>query len=234
MPRKPRFVLPDYPQHVILRGNDRRACFFAPSDYRLFLSYLAEAGKRHCLETHAYALMTNHVHLLVTPRAEFAISHAMQRLGQRYVQSINKQYRRTGTMWEGRFKSSLVQSDRYLLTCMRYIELNPVRAGMVEHPGDYPWSSYRANGLGHIDELLAQHPLYQALGATPSLRQHAYRQLFASHIDETILGLIRGTVNQELVLGSDRFRAQIEAMTLRQAGERRRGRPRKPMGGEEY
>jgi len=227
MPRKPRFVLPDYPQHTILRGNDRHACFFAPSDYRLFLGYLAEACKRYSLELHAYVLMTNHVHLLATPRAEFAISHAMQRLGQRYVQSINKRYRRTGTMWEGRFKSSLVQTDRYLLTCMRYIELNPVRAGMVNHPGDYPWSSYRANGLGDINELLAPHPLYQVLGATPSLRQHAYRRLFVSHIDETDLGLIRGTVNQELVLGSDRFRAQIEAMTSRQAGERRRGRPRK-------
>ena len=227
MPRKPRFTLPGYPQHVILRGNDRNACFFAPSDRMLFLEQLAESARRYQVEVHAYVLMTNHVHLLLTPQSQFGISHAIQRLGQRYVQTINKLHLRTGTLWEGRFRSSLVQSDHYLLSCMRYIELNPVRAAMVAHPAQHPWSSYHANGHGEPSSLITPHPVYAALGDTTAARLAAYRKLFEVQCGDGELGLIRDSLNGELVLGSDRYRAQIEAMTRRQASQRPRGRPRK-------
>ena len=141
MARKPRFVLPGYPRHVVQRGNNRQACFFDESDYRKYLDSLAEAAHKYHCQVHAYVLMTNHVHLLVTPTTDEGISQMMQSVGRRYVRYFNGVYRRTGTLWEGRYKASLVQTDSYLLTCYRYIELNPVRAEMVPDPGDYPWSS---------------------------------------------------------------------------------------------
>ena len=137
MPRKPRFKLIGIPQHVIQRGNNREPCFYAEEDYRRYLDDLQECASKFDSRIHAYVLMTNHVHLLVTPMTEHGISQMMQALGRRYVYYVNKTYKRTGTLWEGRYKSSLIDSDRYLLTCMRYIELNPIRACMVIHPGEY-------------------------------------------------------------------------------------------------
>jgi len=182
MPRKPRFNLVGIPQHVIQRGNNRDPCFFAEEDYRRYLSDLHEsARKMHC-RIHAYVLMTNHVHLLVTPMVEFGISQVMQALGRRYVYYVNKTYKRSGTLWEGRYKSSLIDSDRYMLTCMRYIELNPVRAKMVNHPGEYQWSSYQNSAHGIENELIEHHPLYLALDNDPKKRQEAYRELFRDHL----------------------------------------------------
>lgn len=162
MPRKPRFTLPGIPQHIIQRGNNREPCFFAEEDYRRYLDDLAEVAEKHGCRIHAYVLMTNHVHLLMTPAREHSISDTMQALGRRYVYYINKTYRRTGTLWEGRYKASLIDTEAYLLTCMRYIELNPVRATMVEHPGEYQWSSYAANAQGTTNPRITPHPVYLA------------------------------------------------------------------------
>ncbi len=164
MPRKRRFFLPGVPVHVVQRGNNRQAVFFDDNDYRAYLDWLGRAAGEHRCSIHAYVLMTNHVHLLMTPADGQAISATLQALGRRFVPCINHSYRRTGTLWEGRFKASPVQQEGYLLACYRYIELNPVRAQMVDKPDDYPWSSYRVNALGEHNPLLSPHPLYLALG----------------------------------------------------------------------
>jgi putative transposase len=226
MPRKPRFTLPGVPQHVIQRGNNREPCFFAESDYRRYLEDLQACAEKYACRLHAYVLMTNHVHLLVTPMQERGLGEMMQALGRRYVYYINKTYARTGTLWEGRYKASLVDSDAYLLTCMRYIELNPVRAQMVDHAGEYRWSSYGTNAQGRGDRLLSPHPLYTALGLTAAERQHAYRELFRSQLDDDLLHEIREAVNHELVLGRSYFKDRIEAMTQRQTRLGFPGRPR--------
>lgn len=226
MPRKPRFTLPGIPQHVIQRGNNREPCFLAEADYRCYLEDLQATAEKSACRIHAYVLMTNHAHLLVTPMQELGIAEMMQALGRRYVYYINKTYRRTGTLWEGRYKASLVDSDAYLLTCMRYIELNPVRAEMVNHAGEYQWSSYGANAQGRADALLTHHPLYMALGETASVRQHAYRELFRHRLDSDALHEIRQALNHELVLGRSYFKDKIEAMIERQARLGIPGRPR--------
>jgi putative transposase len=179
MARLPRFYLPNQPLHVIQRGNNREPIFAADADYHFYLRCLQKAADTHSLTVHAYVLMTNHVHLLVTPATETSLSKTLQSIGRRYVQYFNFTYQRTGTLWEGRYKSTLIDSERYLLTCMRYIEMNPVRAEMVAHPSEYTWSSYRANAQGNADVLLAPHELYQRLGRTEDERQSAYRQLSA-------------------------------------------------------
>lgn len=171
MPRKPRFVLPGVPQHIIQRGNNREPCFYSAEHYRRYLELLKEAADRNDCCVHAYVLMTNHVHVLATPFSPHGVSHLMQDLGRKYVRAINHIYRRSGTLWEGRYKASLVDSEAYLLACMRYIELNPVRANMVVHPGEYRWSSYAANGQGQADALISPHPLYEQLGHDPLERQ---------------------------------------------------------------
>jgi len=174
--------------------------------------------------------MTNHVHILVTPMIEYGISQMMQSLGRRFVCYINKTYHRTGTLWEGRYKSSLVDSDQYLLTCMRYIELNPVRANMVEHPADYKWSSFQTNGQGMRVSLIEPHPSYQDLGASDDVRQHSYRELFSDQIDAETLHEIRDSLNHELVFGRSYFKDKIEEITKRQT---RTGISGRPMIGEE-
>ena len=225
MPRKPRFNLPGIPQHVIQRGNNREPCFFAEEDYRRYLDDLIVVTKKHSCCIHAYVLMTNHVHLLVTPMQEHGVSQMMQALGRRYVYYINKTYKRTCTLWEGRFKSSLIDSDCYLLTCMRYIELNPVRACMVETPEEYKWSSYHANANQVEDEVIQNHPIYTRLGTTVGDRQKAYRELFRNYIGNEMIHEIRETLNHELVLGRSRFKDRIEEMTNRKARLGKPGRP---------
>jgi putative transposase len=225
MSRKPRFVLPGVPQHVIQRGHNREPCFFASDDYHRYLGNLREAAERNEASIHAYVLMTNHVHLLVTPWQPYSITHMMQDLGRKFVRYINRTYRRTGSLWEGRFKASLVDSEAYLLTCMRYIELNPVRAGMVTHPGEYRWSSYSANAHGNPDHLLQSHPLYRSLGETDARRQHAYRELFRTHLDVPALHALREALNRELVLGREDFKDRVEAMLKRQTRPGQPGRP---------
>lgn len=234
MARKPRFDLPGYPLHIIQRGLDRQACFFAVEDYRRYLELMQEAAEKYDCHVHAYVLMTNHVHMLVTPQQSLGVSFMMQRLGQRYVRAINRTYRRTGTLWEGRYKAGLVDTGRYLLTCMRYIELNPVRANMVAHLADYAWSSYRHNGQGNPDKVIKPHPLYLQLDKHPQNRCTAYREMFSTHIEPGLLNEIRSTLNQELVLGSGAFKQQVESMLGRQTEEKPKGRPRKDDGSLVY
>ena len=172
--------------------------------------------------------MTNHIHLLLTPQKENSVSLLMQSLGRKYVRYINGSYRRSGTLWEGRYKSAIIDSDRYLLTCSRYIELNPVRAGMVQGPRQYKWSSYRANALGRGEvEKLTLHPLYKALGRTTAERQQAYRALFRSHIDQEAMKQIRVNTQQCTVIGGSRFQEEIEKMLKRRVIKLSHGGDRK-------
>jgi len=226
MPRKPRFNLPGIPQHVIQRGNNRDPCFFAEQDYLQYLEDLRSASEKYQCQVHAFVLMTNHAHLLVTPLVKYSISQMMQALGRRYVYYINKKYSRTGTLWEGRYKSNLIDSESYFLTCMRYIELNPVRACMVEHPGEYRWSSYNTNAQDYDDKLIQSHSLYNALAQNDKGRQHAYRDLFRHHIDAETLHKIRAALDHELVLGRSHFKNRIEKLTQRQTRLGKAGRPR--------
>ena len=206
MPRLPRFVVTGQPQHVIQRGNNRQNIFNEHGDYHFYLENLKEAADKHQCDVHAYVLMTNHVHLLVTPHRDDSIGKMMQMLGRYYVQYFNARNKRTGTLWEGRYKATLIDTQQYLLTCMRYIELNPVRArNMADHPSQYPWSSYRYHALGQRNELITAHREYIRLGATGEQRQAAYRQLFRTHIPEKTLEAIRESTNKAWVLGSERF-----------------------------
>ena len=210
MARKRRFTLPGIPQHIVQRGHNREPCFYADSDYYCYLDNVKLSAKRNHCVIHAYCLMTNHVHLLITPMTSYGVSHFMQDIGRKYVRYVNHTYRRSGTLWEGRFKAGLVDSEAYLLTCMRYIELNPVRAGMVEHPGDYQWSSYAVNAYGRDNSIILPHPMYLALGENDASRKQAYRELFRHHIDNDQLHAIREALNQELVLGRDDFKLKIQ------------------------
>ncbi len=169
--------------------------------------------------------MTNHVHLLVTPEAETGIAKLMQAVGRRYVQYINRSYKRTGSLWEGRYKSSVIEAETYLLTCMRYIELNPVRAGMVQDPGHYRWSSYRHNGLGQADPRITLHQLYLALDRNDADRRTTYRALFRCELDEEALGDIRLALSQGQPLGHGRFGDKICAATGVRRAKKRPGRP---------
>jgi putative transposase len=225
MPRRPRIDLAGIPQHVIQRGNNRQPCFTTPGDYLFYLQELRDAARRFECAIHAYVLMTNHVHMLVTPGVVGAVSHMMQALGRRYVAVYNARHGRTGTLWEGRFKAGLVDNERYLLTCYRYIELNPVRAGMVRQPDGYRWSSHVANGCGGVDALLTPHAAYLELGRTPASRQAGYRSMFADAIAEHDLRDIRAHVQQQRALGSLHFRNSVELETGRCASVRPRGRP---------
>ena len=229
MPRRARLTLPGVPLHLIQRGNNRQSCFFGDDDYRFYLDGLADAaGKTDC-RVHAYVLMTNHVHLLVSADHVAAPGAMMKALGQRYVPYVNRLYRRSGTLWEGRFRSCPIQEEAYLLACQRYIELNPVRATMVEHPADYRWSSYRANAQGEDDRQVSPHRLYVALGDTAEHRQAAYRELFRHDLEPGLVDQIRAATNGNFLLGNARFAAEIEATLGRRVSPGTAGRPRKPL-----
>ena len=169
MARLPRIDLPGVPQHLIVRGNNRSAMFRDDADRSMFLQCLGEALDACSCDVHAFVLMTNHVHLLATGHLRGEISELVQRLGRKYARLVNMRWGRTGTLFEGRFRSYPVETEAYLLTCMRYIELNPVRAGMVDHPGDFPWSSYGQNVCGDPCGILRPHELYERLGPTPGV-----------------------------------------------------------------
>lgn len=210
MPRKPRQYLPGIPSHVIQRGNNRQPCFFGVDDYQGYLSFLGNACRRYKVSVHAYVLMTNHVHLLMTPTSCEGISLVMQSLGRQYVQFINSKYLRYGTLWESRHKSSLVDADSYLLSCYRYIELNPVRAGMVGHPRAFRWSSYSRNAEGAPNDLISEHSVYESLGPNPECRQLTYRALLETNLSHGELRDIRLAAHASRPLGSDLFRKTIE------------------------
>lgn len=209
MPRRPRLRIADVPFHVIQRGNNRSPCFFTQADYYKYLAELGQLSRQHGVAIHAYVLMTNHAHLLMTARHADGVPLLMKFLGQRYVQHVNRKHERTGSLWEGRFRSCLVDTDSYFLTCHRYIETNPVRAGMVAHPADYRWSSYRANAEGMPDALLSPHPVICALGRTSNERRAAYREMFEEDLTPRELDRIRGTTNAGFVLGNAGFEQRM-------------------------
>ena len=221
MARLPRFVLPGELQHVIQRGNNEDIIFISEEDYRFYLEKIEEACRRFNCLVHAYVLMTNHVHLLMTSEEKQSISQIMQSLGRVYVR------KRTGTLWEGRYKATLLDSEAYLLTCYRYIELNPTRAAMVKHPGEYPWFSYSSNAIGIEDPLISPHELYLRLGSEPGSRRQHYCTLFQAHIPETTIEEIREATNKAWVLGNDRFRSRIEDLLDRQSAPKQTGGDRK-------
>ncbi|MDO6426674.1 transposase [Thalassotalea sp. 1_MG-2023] len=226
MARLPRLDLPNIPQHVIQRGNNRQACFYQEKDYKAYLNWLKYYSLKENVAIHAWVLMTNHVHLLCTPRKPKAVSLMMQGLGRRYVQYFNHSNQRTGTLWEGRFKSCLVQNRNYLLEVYRYIESNPVRSGMVNSPAEYPWSSYQINALGKRSDLATYHEQYIALGQSEAERQHSYSTLFKSKVVGQNEPLIRKSVSRGGVLGDEKFKSAIEAITGRRVTSVRRGRPK--------
>ena len=222
MARRARAQCVDFPLHVIQRGVDRGACFSGPEDYRLYLGLMSELAPQFECRIHAYVLMTNHVHLLLSPGQPRACSWLMKNLGQRYAQAINKRWRRSGPLWEGRFKSCLVDSDRYALTCQRYIELNPVRAGMVRHPAQYHWSSYRHNALGAASTLLTPLVSYTALGSDDATRRLAYRAIFDTPPADATVREIRKAVQGGFALGSAEFLERIALLLGQRAARRNR------------
>lgn len=227
MARLPRYSIVGHPQHVIVRGNNREPIFCADEDYQFYLEKLELACEKHECEVHAYVLMTNHVHLLITPNRLDSLSKAMQMIGRYYVQYFNYSYRRTGTLWEGRYKATLIDSERYLLTCYRYIELNPIRAAMVNHPSEYPWSSYHHNALGMDNSFITAHDDYLKLGTTVDERLKSYCALFEHQIDEKTLSEIRESTNKAWVLGSDLFKDKIKQQLDRRVTALKRGGDRK-------
>lgn len=215
MPRCLRLVLPDVPLHIIQRGINRTNCFFSDADYRVYLAMLHQcAGDSGC-SVHAYVLMTNHVHLLISPHHAGGPASLMKTLGQGYVQYVNRQHRRTGTLWDGRYRSCLVDDDRYLLVCQRYIELNPVRAQMVTHPDNYEWSSYRANAAGVENSLITPHAVYAGLAPEQAQREAAYRELFCERLPAQVIEQVRHATNGNFALRDYRF---ANAMTEESGG----------------
>lgn len=227
MARKPRLDLPDFAQHIIQRGNNRQVCFVSEEDFSMYAHHLHRASEKYGVDVHAWVFMTNHVHLLVTPKTAGAVSKMMQSVGRSYVRYFNYTYQRTGTLWEGRFKSCLIDTERYLLECYRYIELNPVRAGMVTDPSQYKWSSYCVNALGKASKLSSPHTLYLNLGNHTQERLQAYRELFRYQLDDNMIEDIREVTQKGLVLGRDDFVDQIEKLTARKLEVRGAGRPKK-------
>lgn len=227
MPRKPRLSLPGQPQHVIQRGNNRQATFLVDEDYRLFIEMLLLAADQHDCQIHAYVLMTNHVHLLATPTTADGVGKMMQSLGRRYVQYFNLRNARTGTLWEGRYRATLVDTEQYLFACMRYIELNPVRAGLVNRPGEYRWSSFRCNAFGALDKLVTHHPQYLSLASAATARQRAYRAMFDGQIEDASADEIRRATNSAWVLGGVEFAETVVSRLNRQVTPVGRGGDRR-------
>ena len=227
MPRRARITLPGVPHHVIQRGHNRQPCFYADEDYYFYLDWLEDYSADMGCAIHAYVLMTNHIHLLVTPKDEQSLGQMMKRLSQRYVQYINRTYRRSGTLWGGRFRSCITQGEDYVLACYRYIELNPVRAGMVDHPSEYPWSSFGANGQGKPNLLLTPHQIYIEIDQDAERRISLYRELFRYQLEPGLIDEIRKATNSNLALGNDQFKETVANILGRRVVPGNSGRPRK-------
>jgi putative transposase len=226
MPRKCRPDIPGYPQHIVQRGNNRMPCFLDDVDRRRYLVLLHEALIRYDCSLHAYVLMDNHAHLLMTPQAERAVSRLMQTLGRNYVGWFNRRHQRSGTLWEGRFHGSLVDNDHHLLACHRYIELNPVRAGMCADPVEFAWSSHHGNLRIVDDPMLTPHARLVALHPDPVERARRYRMLFATPLEDSMVAAIRSHARQRGTLGTETFRRRTEASLCRFTGVRPAHRPR--------
>jgi putative transposase len=225
MARLPRLTLPGYPHHVIQRGNNRQAIFASVADYQVLLGLLRDNTEKFGVALHAYVLMTNHFHLLATPQTANALPQMMQAVGRSYVRYFNDSQGRTGTMWEGRYKSTLIQTDRYLLACMAYIDLNPVRAGLVAQAADYAWSSHGHYIGRRTDKLVTPHPLFWELGNTPFAREAAYADLVRAGVSDQQQRDLTQSALSGWALGEDDFVADLQKMTLRRITKAVAGRP---------
>ena len=223
MSRLPRLCVPSIPLHIIQRGNNRQMCFAAEKDFAAYAHWLKVYSLKYQVAIHAWVFMTNHVHLLVTPQTRDGVSSMMQSLGRQYVRYFNHTYGRTGTLWEGRYKSCLIDAENYFLHCQRYIELNPVRAKIVKHPADYHWSSYAANGNGIDVQMHTPHAVYLSLGKNLQECSKAYRHLFSGRLDEHFINEIRKVSKQGLVLGNEKFKNEMAQLTGCRVAELRRG-----------
>ncbi len=225
MARLPRLTVPGYPHHIIQRGNNRQPIFASPGDYQSLLALLTENAAKFGVAVHAYVLMGNHFHLLATPDSPDGIPNVMQAVGRRYVRWFNDAQGRSGTLWEGRYKSTLVQSDTYLLACMAYIDLNPVRAGMVAHPRDYVWSSHGHYVGLRTDRLVTPHPLVWSLGNTPFAREAAYVELVQRGITDQQKQDLTESALKGWALGEPGFVADLQKHTARRVSKSLAGRP---------
>lgn len=226
MPNARRYHAPGFPQHIVQRGNDRRPCFHCGDDFSEYLARLAIASAKHDVAIHAYTLMPNHVHLLATPAALDGVAKMMQAVGSAYVRSFNARHGRTGTLWEGRYYSSIIGEDEYFWNCQRYIELNAVRAGIVAAPGSYRWSSYMRNAHGRHDRVVTPHAMYVALARHPRDAPAAYRQMFGRALEGAAISAIRAVLHQERAYGDEEFVCRVERISRRPPRSRSRGRPR--------
>lgn len=208
MPRLTRLFLPDVPLHLIQRGNNRQCCFHDRQDYQVYLKLLFEHAQG--CRIHAYVLMSNHVHLLLSADTAASSAALMKALAQRYAQYFNWRHRRSGSLWDGRYKSCLVQSETYFMLCQRYIELNPVRAGMVNFPAQYCWSSYRCNAEGKVDRLVSPHSIYERLGLSAADRQQAYRALFQETLPQQTVNTLRDGINGNFAVGEQQFLHELK------------------------
>lgn len=231
MPRRARIMLAGIPVHVVQRGNNRQACFYNDDDRGFYLFHLARFARRDGCAVHAYCLMTNHVHLLLTPRAADSCGMLMKDIGQLYARYANRRHKRTGTLWEGRFRSCLVQAEEYLFACHRYIELNPVRAGMCAKPADYLWSSHGANAFGAADAVVSPHEELRRLGRSEEERRAAYRELFSQELPASVIKEIRDATNGNVALGDKAFREKVSRLLGRRAERGAPGRPKKEKRG---
>ncbi len=229
MARLPRLTLPGYPHHIIQRGNNRQDIFLSHGDRLFFLDLLAENAEKFQVAIHAYVLMGNHIHLLATPQTAEGIPQMMQAVGRRYVRLFNDSHGRTGTLWEGRYKSALIQTERYLLACMAYIDLNPLRAGLVAEPQDYPWSSYAHYAGLRADPLVTPHPYLWQLGNTPFAREAAYVELVRQGVSEAQRAALTDSAFQGWALGESDFVAELQKKTDRRVTKSRAGRPYLPV-----
>jgi len=226
MPRKPRFFLPNIPVHVIIRGNARQVVFAEDSDRQVYLAWLKEASEAEKVNVHAYVLMDNHVHLLLSASEPSHISRVMQHIGRKYVPYFNRKYGKSGTLWEGRFKGCMVESEQYLLCCYRYIELNPVRANMVKKPEEWRWSSYGANAYGESNELIKPHEVYLAIDKDKKKRVDYYRASFKQVLEPSLINDLRSAVQTGTPLGNASFKAEVEDLLGMKVGYAIRGRPK--------
>jgi putative transposase len=226
MARLGRYFVADQPLHVIQRGNNKSRIFFTRDDATFFLGWLGDAAERYGLSIHAYALMPNHIHLLASPKDAMSLPRTMQSTGRRYVRYLNRRMERSGTLWEGRYRATVVDTDAYFMRVARYIELNPVRAALAPDPGAYRWSSYRGNALGQPDPLLTPHPLFLSLGRDAAARTGAYRALFSETLSEAALKKIRDATNRGWALGGEAFQERMSAAGGRRAMPLAKGRTR--------
>ncbi len=232
MARLPRLSIPNIPQHILQRGKTQQVCFRTETDFDAYCHWLEKYALKYNVALHAWVLMANHVHLLVTPSTQDGVSKMMQSLGRQYVRYFNYKYQRVGTLWEGRFRSCVVESESYFLLCQKYIELNSVRASLVIHPQDYKWSSYAYHGINSATlsdnsnerpSIWSPHDTYLALGETQPLRVEAYQSLMSCEMEQETLSQIRLSLNKSMALGSVTFKQQIEELSGRRVTPLKRG-----------